>query len=196
MRVAVLGGTFDPIHNGHIEVAEIALEQLEVDKVLFVPAGQQPFKEKSTLAKDRFLMILLTLRGHERMKVSRVEIDRPGKSYTVDTLDILAESYPDPILIIGADKLPEISRWRNSEKLIRTYEIALVPRKSYNIDDELVKKLQELGARITILTKEPVELSSTNIREKVSKGKDVSNLLHPLVNTYVNEKPIYKEMVT
>ena len=189
-KVAILGGTFDPVHYGHIEMAEIALRELNVDIVLFVPAGEPPFKEGATGSGHRLRMLELAIEGRPNIGISNVEVDREGKSFTIDTLDILDKKFTDTFLLIGADKLNELPRWKDAERLLRTYTIAVLPRVGYNLTcvESLRKKY---SASIIELKTAPRDISSTQIRTSLRLDRDAQDLIPARVLDYIKRNNLY-----
>lgn len=159
MRVGVFGGEFDPPHLGHLAVVRTARDQLGLDRVLVVPASRPPHREQSpTPAGDRLRMAELTFAGEPRTEVSRIELDRDGPSYTVDTLRHLAGA-DELVLIVGADQ--DMQQWHEWDEILRLAEVAVAPRGRHLGWD---------GTGVTELEMEPVDLSSSWVREALATG--------------------------
>jgi nicotinate-nucleotide adenylyltransferase len=159
MRVGVFGGEFDPPPLGHLAVVRTARDQLGLDRVLVVPAARPPHREPSpTPVEDRLRMAELTFAGEPRVEVSRVELDREGPSYTVDTLRQLA-GRDELVLIVGADQ--DMQRWHEPDEILRLAQVVVAPRGRHP---------GRYGTDVTELEMEPVDLSSTWVREALATG--------------------------
>jgi len=160
MRIGVFGGEFDPPHLGHLAVVRTARDQLGLDRVLVVPTAQPPHREQSpTPAEDRLRMAELAFAGEPGVEVSRIELDRAGPSYTVDTLRALAP-LGELVLIVGADQC-ELRGWREPDEIRRLAALAVAPRGGYACAP---------GPNVTDLAMAPVDLSSTTVRERLAEG--------------------------
>jgi len=189
LKIGVLGGTFDPVHEGHIFIAKCALQTLELDKVLFLPANISPFKtsKELTASEHRIEMLRLVLKDEPQMEISLLELKRGGVSYTVDTLRELTTQYPKGIeifLIIGADAYRNISQWKESEQIMELCQIALAGRPDHNL--ELVPP--DKGA---LITEESVKFASSQIREDIQAGREPEGLA-PLVWKYIQKHGLYR----
>jgi len=200
MKIGVMGGTFDPVHLAHIAVAEQAREDLKLDEVLFVPAGQPYFKDlnRITPVEDRLRMVELAIDGKKYFRISPVEIERIGHSYTVDTLEYLKlEKYPldELFLILGWDSLLNLHLWKKPKKLLGLCTIVAAPRPEYprpNLKD-LEKNLPGISARAVVMDKPLMDISSTDIRDRVKQGLPIDNMVHPKVAAYIREKGLYRQ---
>lgn len=199
-RLGVLGGTFDPIHFGHLVAAEAAAEVLDLDRVLFVPCGRPPHRPagQTTPAEHRYLMTVLATAGNPRFRVSRMELDRPGPSYTVDTLEELrAELGPDValIFIVGADAFLGMDRWKDRERILELAEVAVVSRPGWN-DGAVEARLQampaHLAARVRHLDIDPLNISARELRRRLSQGRSVRYLLPQQVLDYIQQHGLYR----
>jgi len=189
MRIGVLGGTFDPVHIGHLILAEEAVNQFGLDRLIFVPTNQPPHKDYSPLAdaEDRFMMVKLAVEGNPSFDVSRIEIDRPGKSYSVETLKRLKEEYgsdAEIFLLTGSDSLEELSSWREIDEVLRLCRFVVASRPGYSFKD------LPPGAESISIT--PVNVSSTEIRRRIKQGKSIRELVPDKVRKYILEKELYK----
>jgi nicotinate-nucleotide adenylyltransferase len=197
-RWGVFGGTFDPIHLGHLAAAEEAREQLGLVKVLFVPSGQPPHKPAAGLsaAAHRYAMTELAVAGNPHFAVSRVEIDRPGPSYTVDTLRLLEGELPEAELyfITGADMLFELSSWKDPDVLLADYHFVAVTRPGWNLR-ELPPAVRALQARyrerLHIVAAPGVAVSSTELRRRLRRGRSVRYLIPAAVIDYIAAHRLY-----
>jgi nicotinate-nucleotide adenylyltransferase len=199
MKLGVLGGTFDPIHNGHLVVADEVRKRLGLDEILFVPTGQPWLKAGKPLteAQHRMEMVRLAIADRAYCKLSSMEIDRAGPSYTVDTMAELRTQLGDGnelFFILGWDNLAELPEWREPERIIRLCQLVAVPRPGYPRPDlkVLESSIPGLSKRVTILDKPKVDVSASDIREWVSRGKSISRLVPEAVERYISEKGLYR----
>lgn len=198
-KVGVLGGTFDPVHNAHLAIVDEARLQLELDEIIFVPAGQPWMKSDRviTAVEHRVAMLRLAIADKYGFRVSTIEIDRPGPSYTVDTLRKLNNEFvelADLYFIIGWDNLPDLPRWKEPSRIIELCHLVALPRPGYSLPDldALDRKIPGLLKRIIILERPGMDISATEIRERVAKGLDISKLVPPGVVAYIREKGLYR----
>lgn len=198
LRLGILGGTFDPIHHGHLFAAEEARHQLALDQVLFVPAGNPPHKPSRPIAPvhHRLRMLELAIVGKPSFAISRVDVNRPGPNYTVGTLELLrAEWGSEPTLffIEGTDSLAEILTWYRPQRLIELCELAVVRRAGIEIDlERLEQHLPGLTERVHWVQMPRLEISSTDLRARVQEGRPISYLLPPAVEAYILEQGLYR----
>jgi len=190
-----MGGTFDPIHEGHIQMARAAMKEAKLDQVLMIPTGNPPHKQGITAAEDRWKMLCAACAQEEGLYPDRLELDRPGVIYTIDTLSILKEKYPkaDLYYIIGADTLMELCHWRDYERVLSMCTFLVCPRAWHYTPAQLTlerKRLTELGGSIVMLDMEPVDVSSTALREALQKGEPTP-LLPVAVREYCGIKGLY-----
>jgi nicotinate-nucleotide adenylyltransferase len=197
-RVGILGGTFNPPHVGHLAVARSALDQLELDRVVLVPAGIPPHKaiECEPGPMHRLEMCRLTAAANPRIEVSSVELDRPGPSYTVDTLRLLHEQAPDDelTLIVGSDMAVGLPTWRDPEGILGLATLAVATR--VGAEREMVRnRLADLrGAeRVAFLDMEEVDVSSSLVRERAAQGLEIEGLVAPGVADYIEEHALYRK---
>ncbi len=198
MKIGVLGGTFDPVHAGHIFVAEEARIRLGLDRVLFVPAGYPWLKatHEITPAPHRIEMVRLAIAKHAHFRVCTIEVDRGGPSYTVDTLDALRKKhdYEDLYLLMGLDSFVELPLWKDAERLVTLCRLVVVPRYGSNLP-ELKEVAQRLGGisadNVTILDSPMIGISSSGIRDRVSKGLPIDYLVPGAVERYIIAHGLY-----
>ena len=204
MRIAILGGTFDPIHNGHLAAAHSVAETFQVDELHFVPAFTPPHKAGLGLTSPfhRFAMVALATISIERFRASTIEVDALEKRYTVETLEAMRKSHPGAqfLFVIGTDMFQEIESWRNYRRLFELAHLAIVNRPGF--------PFRENVAPFQVLTeKKPVKLpekpavfylpfvqqpiSSTEIRDDRKRGADVSQWVPPLVWSYIEKNKLY-----
>lgn len=197
MAVGILGGTFDPVHTGHLAIArEVALE-LGLELVYFIPVGQPPLKQGPvTPATHRLEMLRLALVGDDGFHLSAIEVERPGPSYTVDTLRELGCSEGREVfLILGWDAVADLPRWHQPRELLTLSRIAAVPRPGTPEPDvdALEKALPGLRERLRLLSGPVIDISASEIRHRVARGLPVRHLLPPAVEAYIREHGLYRE---
>jgi len=200
MNIAVLGGTFDPVHNGHLLIAEEAKTRLNLARVLFVPAGMPWLKDATPLAPadDRMNMVRLAIKDRAGFGLSDMEIKRPGPSYTVDTIaELKAREYPADELyfIIGWDCLAELTRWRQPSRLTKLCRLVVVPRVGCESPDlaALEAAVPGIGDRMVMLDEPRVDISASDIRGRVAAGQDIADLVPAAVAGYIKEKGLYRD---
>lgn len=189
-RIGIFGGTFDPIHNTHCDVARAALLQAQLDTVHFVVAARPPHKETGAWAtpEERYAMVEAAVRHESGMEASRVELDREGPSYTADTIREYQCRYPeaDLFLIIGMDSLVDLPKWREPEVILDAVQLLVVPRVGLNRETP-----PELEGRYAILDFEATDLSSTEVRERIAAGLPFTGLVPAEVEALIEEEGIY-----
>lgn len=196
MKLAMFGGSFDPVHNDHIGLCKAMVESLNLDKVVVFPAACSPFKE-STQTEDfhRLNMCILAFENIDRVEVSDFEITKGGKSYTVDTLNFLKEKFPDSelFLITGADAFLTLSDWYKAEEIFSLAHILTVVRDDDNIDILRAKaeEYRVYNAKCTLINTPIGSVSSTKVREALKSKEDVSELLPEIVIDYIKENGLY-----
>ncbi|MDK2794145.1 MAG: nicotinate-nucleotide adenylyltransferase [Caldanaerobacter sp.] len=201
LRLGIMGGTFDPIHYGHLVTAEAVRDEFKLDKVIFVPAGNPPHKvkRKVTDKKHRYLMTILATITNPFFEVSSIEIDREGYTYTIDTIKEFKKMYGEKTLfyfITGADAVLEILTWKNADELLRLCYFVATTRpgiEGNKIDQELDKIRKLYGDVIYKVTVPSLAISSTDIRERVAKGRPIKYLLPEPVERYIQKYKLYKE---
>jgi nicotinate-nucleotide adenylyltransferase len=196
-KLGVIGGTFDPPHYGHLVLAENARVQFALNRVLFVPAGQPPHKPERpvTLAQHRVAMVEAAIAGNKDFTVSRVDLDRPGPHYTVDTLGILTRAYPDAVLLflMGGDSLAEFASWRDPSGIVRQARLAVMARPGWEADlASLVEEIPDIRDRLILLDAPYLEISGTDLRRRVRRGLPIRYLVPPGVEEYVREHKLYR----
>ena len=191
-KIGVMGGTFDPIHNGHLVAASEVADRFALDEVLFVPTGQpwQKAEHQVSRAEDRYLMTVVATASNPRFSVSRVDIDRRGPTYTVDTLSDLHAALPEAELffITGADALAQILSWRNVDEVFRYAHFVAVTRPGYELGDD------HLPDGVASLVEVPaLAISSTDCRERVAEGRPVWYLVPDGVVQYISKSNLYRK---
>ena len=192
-RIGVMGGTFDPVHNGHLCAASEAAAQFGLDEVVFVPTGRpwQKADAPITDAEDRYAMTVLATSGHPRFRVSRMEIDRDGDTYTVDTLRQLRRDHGDHselFFITGADTIANAPTWRAVDEVFRLARFVAVNRPGYRVADV---RLPE-HARVTFVTMPDLEISSSDCRARVAAGRPIWFLTPEPVVRYILARGLYR----
>lgn len=189
-----MGGTFDPIHHGHLVAASEVAHRFELDEVVFVPTGEPWQKADSNVSpsEDRYLMTVIATASNPRFKVSRVDIDRPGPTYTVDTLNDLRNIYPDAQLyfITGADALSSILSWRDWEEMFDFAEFVGVTRPGYELTEEMLP--QEYRGKVHLIDVPAMAISSTDCRRRASAGQPVWYLVPDGVVQYIAKYSLYR----
>lgn len=198
--LGIMGGTFDPIHYGHLVTAEAARCGFNLDQVIFVPSGHPPHKKEKdiTLAEHRYNMTKLAIDTNPFFRISRVELDRPGYSYAVDTVSQFLEHYGQDIdlyFITGADAIIEIITWKNVEKLMEHCKFIAATRPGFHLHD--VHHLpQDFMEKIIFMEVPALAISSTDIRRRVEEQRPIKYLLPESVEAYILHHHLYREMTS
>lgn len=192
-KIGLFFGSFNPIHIGHLILANYILENSDMDELWFVVSPQNPFKDKKSLLTDhnRLDMVQLAVKNYPKMRASNVEFSLPKPSYTIDTLTYLKEKYPNYsfALIMGEDNLDSLSKWKNAEKLMSDYQIIVYPR---NFEGEKKDSEYLQHENISMVNAPIIELSATEIRNMIKEGKNVRPMLPPEVFEYLDGSSFYK----
>lgn len=194
MRVGIMGGTLDPVHNGHVQLACAAMEALRLDRVMLLPAGDPPHKRHTTLKTDRLKMARLAAEGCAGAFACSVEIFRKGITYTADTLHQLTRDNPNVqwVYLVGADTLKVLDSWHDFAKVARMCTFAVCSRANQKVDRSCMLRLEkEYGAQFVLLPFDGPEISSTQIRNWVAEGKDISGVVPPKVAEYIQRHGLY-----
>jgi nicotinate-nucleotide adenylyltransferase len=190
MKIGVLGGTFNPVHLGHLLIAQDAAEQAGLDRVKFIPAATPPHKIPDRLAagRHRLAMLRLAIRGLRQCEVDNLELRRGGRSYSVDTLTTLKRRQPNAefFFIIGADSLPELHRWRAIRRLARLCRFVVVARPGYRL------RPPRVPVDWMVVTGHPCAISSTEIRQRVASGRAIRYLVPEPVRRYICQHNLYR----
>lgn len=197
-RLGIMGGTFDPIHYGHLVAAETARTEFDLDNVLFIPTGMPPHKDYRpvTAADRRYEMVKLSIKDNSFFKVSRLEIKRDGPTYTIDTLRTIKKIFPEQELffITGSDVLEEILSWREPYEIIRLARIIGASRPGYDAGASLKRIFDlypEVKDRITELEIPALAISSTDIRNRIKNNRSIRYLLPEEVRIYIKNNQLY-----
>lgn len=198
-RIGILGGTFDPIHYGHLIAAEAVTNTLGMDYLIFMPCGHPPHKDPATAtpAEHRYLMTVLATTGNPAFRVSRLELDRPGPSYTVDTLSALIQRNGRDVewfLVVGADAFLDMPSWKQPEAIMSMANLAVVSRRGYD-DYQLTQRIRslppEFRRRIFHLPAVAPQIASHELRRMISQGQPVEYYIPPSVLAYIRQHDLY-----
>lgn len=199
-NIGLFFGTFNPIHVGHLILANFMAQLPEIDEVWFVVTPRNPFKSKETLLEDihRLALVREAVESNLRLKASNIEFGLPQPNYTVDTLAFLSEKYPEKnfTLIMGEDNLRGFHKWKNYETVLQYYHILVYPRVyTHNEQVEQSETTKELlrHPHVKMVDAPLMKISSSMIREMIAEGKDVQYILSPEVFKYVDEMNFYKK---
>jgi nicotinate-nucleotide adenylyltransferase len=188
LRIGVLGGSFNPPHNGHLIIASDAYESLGLDKLYVIPAAANPLKEKVPdvpTGGERLEMVRMAFGGDDRFEVSAIEIERGGLSYTVDTLETLSGQHPSAelVLLIGIDALKSFDRWRRPDRIRELATLAALGR-----GDEEARVPQD----VKLVTTRRIDVSSTEIRARLAEGRSIRGFVAESVERYISSAGLYK----
>ena len=190
-KVGLFFGSFNPIHNGHLMLANYLAEYGDMDEIWFVVSPQNPFKDKKSLLADRhrLYMVEMAIKGDERFQVCDIEFYMPQPSYTIDTLTRLQERHPntDFYLICGMDNIESFKKWKNYEAILQYHHLMVYPRKGYS-SNELVEH-----PSVTVVEAPEIEVSSTFIRNAIGEGKDVRYFVPKEVYKYIVDMHFYEK---
>ena len=200
MDIGVLGGTFDPIHLGHLMMAEEARQRLGLARVIFGPAGQPWLKVDRAIAAaaDRVEMVRRAIAGQTDFGLSTAEVDRPGPSYTVDTVDVLERQLGTEasfFLLLGWDSLAELPLWKEPAKLVQRCRLVAIPRPDCSPPEleALESSIPGIARSMLFLDVPPVDISSSDIRERVGQGLPFRHLVPEEVAKYIEEQGLYRQ---
>jgi nicotinate-nucleotide adenylyltransferase len=197
VRLGLLGGTFDPPHDGHLVAAQEAAVQLGIERVLFLPARLNPLKQDEAVSssEDRCRMVELAIDGNPVFELSRLDLDRPPPSYTVDLLRAVHAAWPEAELfwLAGSDILAELPRWHQPAELLQLAWLVAVTRPGAPEPDlgRLEQHLPGCRERIIVLDAPGVDISSTQLRDRIHKGLPIRYLTPPAVESYISERGLY-----
>jgi nicotinate-nucleotide adenylyltransferase len=202
-KIGIFGGSFNPIHIGHLHLAESARVQFDMERVIFIPTGMNPFKYKEKQRNDiserksRYEMVCLATKSNPYFEVSPIEINRVGKTYTIDTIRKVKESYPDKELyfIAGADIIFSITKWRKIDEVFRQTAFIVAERPGYpnaKLRRTIARLKHRYQARIYLMMLSGMDITSTDIRKRIKAGKSVRYLIPDEVNAYIQDKHLYR----
>jgi nicotinate-nucleotide adenylyltransferase len=195
-RIGVLGGTFDPVHYGHLHIARSLREALGLDRVIWVPAGRPPHKSGQIVSsdRDRLAMLHMALAGSSADEISTIDIDRTGPSYTADTLELLRAAVdPDQfVFLMGEDSLRDFPSWYAPERIVAAAELAVAARPGIEADVEAVTRaVPSAVGRVHLIPTEELAISSSDIRRRVRDGQSIQGLVPPAVANYIRDHHLY-----
>lgn len=197
IKTGIVGGTFNPVHNGHLTLADTAYRMLGLDNVLFIPSGNSYMKRNVLAAEKRAEMVRLAIAPYPYFSLSRVELERQGNSYTSETLEYLTEKNPNVqyFLIAGADSLFQMEKWRQPEKIFSLAKIVCAVRDTYDIEELRQKgeRLRNFGAEIIYLDMPKIDISSTEIRTRVKRKLSIAEYVPAEVADYIRQERLYYE---
>jgi len=201
MKIGICGGTFDPFHRGHLDPILAARETMQWDRVLYIPAFVQPFKQdrRTTSGHHRFAMVAMVTSGFDDLFALPLELERGAVSYAVDTLEELRSAYPDATLdwIIGDDNLARLHEWRSIDRIFELANFAVLTRGGAKVPPYAAVRVVPPGKRprsgaIVFAHNPTVPISSTDIRRRVREGESIDGLVDPLVSRYIHHYALYK----
>lgn len=197
MKIGILGGTFDPPHNGHLAIADAAQRALDLERVVFIPANQPPHKldELVSPLETRLAMLELALREHPAFEISLIEAERAGPSFTVDTLRELRRELPNEELffIMGEDSLANFATWHQPAEIVKLCKLAVLQRPKFDVNlDALGKKVPGVKSAVVLIRAPEIDISSSDIRERFQRGESVRAFVPPLVADYIESKQLYQ----
>lgn len=195
-RIGIYGGTFDPVHRGHLAVARSVREAYDLKRILFIPARQSPLRAAPLAsAQDRLAMVRQAIDGLPDFEVSAIDIDRPGRSYMIDTLKRLAVRHPGAefFLILGADAVAELPAWRKADRILAAAQIIAVPRPRHSteIPPEVLALHPRANRRIHVHRMLPVDIAASQIRAVLAEGGSVDAWVPPAVAAYIAARNLY-----
>ena len=189
MKIGLYFGSFNPIHTGHLIIANHVLNETDLQRIWFVVSPQNPFKASSTLLNeyDRLHLVQIAIEGDDRMRASEIEFTLPKPSYTSHTLAYLTEKYPSHqfTIIMGSDSFQNLGKWKNWETIVAGYEIVVYRRPGFDVQNDL-------GARLQLMDAPLLEISATHIRENIQLGKSIKYLVPIAVEGEIEKSSFYK----
>lgn len=196
MKIGIMGGTFNPIHNAHLLIASLAREEYNLDKLIFMTGGNTPHKKtEGAEAEERFEMVSRAVSDNPYFEASDFEIKKEGYSYTVETLLYLKEKYPDAQIyfIVGSDSLDYMEKWYKCEEIFKMCTVLVFARRGFEEIEEKKKELKaDFNAEIKNITAPIIEISSSMIRERLRKGKSIKYMVPDIVIDYIKENGLYE----
>lgn len=195
-RIGIFGGTFDPVHYGHLHIATKLRDALDLDRIVWVPAGRPPHKRGQIVSSDtdRLAMLRLALADSPVDQISTIELERPGPSYTADTLELLREQLAPARLtfLMGEDSLRDLPTWRQPERILAAADLAVAGRPGIDVDvDAIAAAIPALRGHVSIVPMEELAISSSDIRRLVAAGEPVDGLVPTAVAEYIRRRGLY-----
>ena len=189
MKIGIMGGSFDPVHIGHIDMAQKCMEEFLLDKIMFLPLGDPPHKKNITDKEIRIEMLSSAIKDFENFFLSRMEVDRVGKTYTYDTATVLKQSGDEYFFIIGGDSLNNLHKWYKAKELFKIMKFIVVDRQHIDEDGTQAEKM---GAELYYSKYTGLDISSTDIRDRVKKNQSVDTLVPQNVLEIIKKYGLYK----
>lgn len=200
MTLGILGGTFDPIHQAHLILAELTRERLGLERILFTPAGDPPHKQerRKSPARHRQRLVELAITGNPQFELCPVDLERPGPHYSIDTIRLIREQYAlsadQCFFIIGGDSLRDLPTWHQPQHLITLCRLAVIHRPGYQPElDDLEGLVPGLRERLVWVETPQLEISASEIRRRVAQGQSIRYQVPEAVKTYIEEHGLYQE---
>jgi nicotinate-nucleotide adenylyltransferase len=197
-RIGILGGTFDPVHNGHLYIANALRAALDLERVVWVPAGRPPHKTGQIVSSDhdRLTMLKLALGGSALDQIDTIDIERSGPSYTADTLEILAGRFAPARLffLMGEDSLRDLPTWHDPERLLQVAELAVASRPGVDADLESVaRRVPMVQGRVHLIPTKAIAISSSEIRRRIGAHQSIQELVPAAVDAYIRDHGLYSQ---
>lgn len=196
-KIGIMGGTFNPIHNAHIEIAKSACEQFNLDKVLFITSGNPPHKKNQTIISSylRHKMVTEAIKNYDKFEPCDYEVKKETYSYTLETLKYIKKEYNNPeiFFIIGADSLHDLPKWYKPRTILELCTLLVYKRRGYDMEKDLRDIKKEYYCIAEFIDAETVDISSTQIRKKVEKGEEIDEFVPESVNEFIKRNNLYKE---
>ena len=198
-KIGILGGTFNPIHNGHLQIAQQAKDYLSLDEMFLMPSGNSYMKKASEILSGeiRSEMVQLAVEEYEGMYLSKMEVNRSGATYTYETLQLLHQQYPETefYFLVGGDSLFSISNWKNPDMIFQHWTLVVATRDDKTSDclkQQMAMLKREFQAEIILLPEHLITISSSDIRERIKKGQSIEGLVPPKVDEYIRKNRLYE----
>lgn len=197
-NIGIMGGTFNPIHMGHLIAAQEVLNKMKMDKILFIPTGNPPHKRKNEVIpkEDRYEMVRLAVQNNHCFEVSNIEIEREGQTYSYDTLIELHNTYYETnfYFIIGFDTLQDLDTWKKVNEVCKMTSFIVVNRgnTSKEIEEEILLKEKKYGCKFSLVNIPDIQISSSDIRSRIKNNESIKYLVRDEVEGYINQKGLYK----
>ena len=195
-RIGIFGGTFDPVHNGHLYIANALRAALDLERVVWVPAGRPPHKTGQIVSSDhdRLAMLNLALASSATDQIDTIDIERSGPSYTADTLDSLAECFAPArlVFLMGEDSLRDLPNWHDPDRLLRAAELAVVARPEVDADlGSIARQVPSVKGRVHLVPTKEIAISSSEIRQRVAEHQSIQGLVPAAVEAYIRDHGLY-----
>jgi len=195
-RIGIFGGTFDPVHNGHLYIANALRAALDLERVVWVPAGRPPHKTGQIVSSDhdRLAMLNLALAGSAADQIDTIDIERSGPSYTADTLDSLAECFAPArlVFLMGEDSLRDLPTWHDPDRLLEAAELAVAARPEVDADlDSIARQVPAVKGRVHLVPTKEIAISSSEIRRRVGEHQSIQGLVPAAVEAYIRDHELY-----